>query len=124
MSKVREQDPEGFSAFWSVWQPHMRRTDGRLDARDGYRKHMLAGADPQDIIDGAKWFIRDWMNLPAEKREYIPLAKTWLNKGTYLDLCDKERDFQRRSAELASKPSNITTFPKGQTAFLRQQKQG
>ncbi len=121
MSKVRIQEPELFSAFWSVWLPIARRNDGRGLARETYRKHILNGVEPQDIVDGASWYVR---SLTERDKEYVPLSSTWLNRQCYEDLCDKERDFQRRSAELASKPSNITTFPKGQTAFLRQQKQG
>lgn len=99
MGKVREQDPEGFSAFWEIWRPHMRHTDGRADARDGYRKHILAGAEPQDIIDGARGYLRQLASMKPEERKFIPLAKSWINKESYLDWCDRERAYQKRLDE-------------------------
>ncbi|MBZ9873101.1 hypothetical protein LB542_19830 [Mesorhizobium sp. BR1-1-9] len=77
----------------------MRRTDGRGDARETYRKHILKGALPADIIDGAKAFLRD---VPEKDRPYIPLASSWMNKESYLDWCEKERAFQQRLADLAA----------------------
>lgn len=114
----KQAEPEGFSEFWSIWLPIKRRNDGRGDARDGFAKKLAAGADPQDIIDGARWYVR---SLPTGY-EYVPLAKTWINREVWADDCDKERDYQRRLAERAD---NVTAFtpPRGQTAFLRQYEQ-
>ncbi len=107
MSKAAPiQEPEGFADFWTVWRPHMRRTDGRGDARDTYRKHILRGADPADIIDGAKAFLRD---VPEKDKPYIPLAASWLNKESYLDWCEKERAFQLWQAERAANVVPIRT---------------
>jgi hypothetical protein len=118
--KLRTIDPEGFAEFWNCWRPHMRRTDGRIDACDGYRKHILAGAEPADIIDGARAFLRDWSSLPKDEQKFIPLAKTWLNKGSYLDWCEKERDFQRRLSERSNVVQISAGQPRGQTLFLKQ----
>lgn len=96
--KTREPDPEGFLDFWNCWRPFMRRTDGRKEARDAYRKHILAGASPEDILDGAKAFLRE---MPERDRAYIPLAATWLNREAYLDWADKEREYQLRLADRA-----------------------
>lgn len=96
-----KQEPEGFALFWACWRPHMRHTDGRGDARDRYRKQLLSGADPQDILDGAKAFLR---SLPEKDRPYIPLAATWLNKESYADWCEFERKYQ---AHLAAKSENV-----------------
>jgi hypothetical protein len=101
MKIIREQEPEGFPEFWNVWRPCMRRTDGRRDARDAYRKHILAGASPEDILDGAKAFLRD---MPERDKPYIPLAASWLNKESYLDWADKEREYQAR---LAARAENV-----------------
>lgn len=119
MSKVREVEPEGFPEFWSVWRPHRRHTDGRGDARNTYRKHILMGAPPADIIDGAKGFFR----FMAEKdKPYVPLAASWLNKEAYTDWCEQERAYQARIAERESQASNVVQMaqPRGQTAFLRE----
>lgn len=115
MSKVRTPEPEGFADFWTVWRPHMRHTDGRGEAREAYRKHILMGAEPQDIIDGATGFFRF---MPEKDKPYVPLAASWLNKEAYPDWAERERDFRRRSEE---RPTNVTPIrPAGQTAFLRQ----
>lgn len=117
MSKVRIVEPEGFPEFWAVWQPHARHTDGRGLAREAFRKHVLNGAMPQDIIDGAKWFIR---NLSARDREYVPLSSTWLNRETWADLCERERAFQERQAQTAPESNVVQIKPAKKTAFLEQ----
>lgn len=94
-----KQEPEGFAEFWDIWRPHMRHTDGRGDARERYRKELLKGAEPLDIIDGAKAFLRNWVTLPKEEQKYIPLAASWLNKEAYADWAEKERAFQARQQQ-------------------------
>lgn len=115
-----DETPE-FREFWEkIWRPIASEYDGRALARDRFFFHVwFRDANPQDIVDAARYYERNGGN-----REKKLLAANWLDRGRYEDDAERERDFQRRSAELASKPSNITTFPKGQTAFLRQQKQG
>lgn len=94
MSKHREAEPEGFADFWAIWLPIARHTDGRGLARETYRKHMLMGALPEDIIDGARWFVR---NLNERDRNgFVPLAATWLNREAYTDFAEKERAYQAR----------------------------
>lgn len=100
----REQEPEGFADFWNVWRPHMRHTDGRGDARKAYRKHVLDGADPSDIIDGAKAFIR---SLTERDKPYIPLAASWINKEAYADWAEREREYQRQIAARSANVVNI-----------------
>lgn len=91
--KVKPVEPEGFVEFWNEWRPVMRHTDGKGLARDAYRKQILNGAEPQDILDGATWFIR---NLKERDREFVPLSQTWLNRECYADLCEMERTFQAK----------------------------
>ena len=78
------KEPDGFPEFWSIWRPFARKTDGRGLARETFAKHVRAGADPQDIINGAAWFLR---TLKERDREFIPLSATWMNRGTYEDDC-------------------------------------
>ena len=85
-----DETPE-FIAFWDAWRPFMRQTDGRGDARDTFFKHVWAGVDPRDIVDGAKCFLRT-----LKEREYIPLAASWINKRAYEDLAIQERAYQTR----------------------------
>lgn len=119
MSKIREIEPEGFDEFWQVWRPHRRHTDGRGDARNTYRKHLLMGALPEDILDGARGFFR----FMAEKdKPYVPLAASWLNKEAYADWCEQERAYQARIAEREQQKDNVVPIghPRGQTRFLRE----
>lgn len=92
-----KREPEGFKEFWEqVWRPHMRHTDGRGLAREAFAKHIKNGADPQDIIDGAKCFFR---TMKDRDRDYVPLSATWLNRGSFEDLAIQEREHQKRIAE-------------------------
>jgi hypothetical protein len=108
MNKVREAEPSGFPEFWDIWRPHRRHTDGRGEARNTYRKHILMGAAPEDIIDGARGFFR----FMAEKdKPYVPLAASWLNKEAYADWCEQERAYQQKVQERLEREaqgSNVT----------------
>lgn len=92
MTKTRIE-PEGFADFWAIWRIHARHTDGRGLARDAYAKHLKAGAVPQDIIDGARYFFR---TMKDKDRDYVPLSSTWLNRGAYEDMAEAERALQQR----------------------------
>lgn len=114
MRKVKCDEPEGFSEFWAIWLPIKRRNDGRGDARDGFAKKVKAGHDPRDIIDGARWYVR---NLPPGY-EYVPLAKTWINREVWADDCEKERAYQAR---LRERQNNVVQMekprPRDRTVF-------
>lgn len=109
--KIKEQEPEGFPEFWSAWRPFMRKNDGRGEARTTYRKHILAGAEPADIIDGAKAYLR---SLTERDKPYIPLAATWLNRCAYEDWAEQERDYRKR---LAEKAANVVSMPVSRSKF-------
>lgn len=96
MRKAREQEPIGYAEFWNVWSPYRRKNDGRGDGRKAYAQLVNEGADPADIIDGAKAYVR---SLTAAERPYIPLAATWIRREAYADWCEVERTYQRRLAE-------------------------
>lgn len=91
-----KQEPHGFPEFWAIWRPHARHTDGRGLARETFAKHVRAGADPQDIIDGATYFFR---TIKERDREFVPLSSTWLNRGAFEDLAISERQYQQRVSE-------------------------
>lgn len=95
-----KQEPEGFPEFWAIWRPHARHTDGRGLARETFVKHVKAGADPQDIIDGASYFFR---TIKERDREFVPLSSTWLNRGAFEDLAVSERQYQQRVSEAKSR---------------------
>lgn len=119
MSKVREVEPEGFDTFWREWMPYRRKNDGRGEARAAYRKHILAGAEPQEIADGARAYLR---SLTPREREYIPMAATWLNREAYADWAEQERAFQAAQEARQNASDNVVSIRPAQpkSAFLRQ----
>ena len=101
---MRKNEPEGFKEFWEeIWRPHARHTDGRGLAREAFAKHIKAGANAQDIIDGARYFFR---TMKERDREFVPLSATWLNRGSYEDMAESERALQRRIEE-RKRASNV-----------------
>lgn len=91
MKKIEESAE--FQTFWSIWKPISRHTDGRGLAREAFRKQVLMGACPDDIVDGAIWYAR---NLSEREKPYVPLSATWIHRETYDGLCDKEREYRDR----------------------------
>lgn len=102
MKGKRIEEGEDFKAFWNIWRPHMRQTDGRGLARDCFYKHVMNGASPQDIIDGATFFLRT-----LKEKAFIPLSSTWINRESYIDLADEERKYQARLQERSKPQQNV-----------------
>ncbi len=116
MSKIIEVEPEGFLDLWMAWRPYARATDGRGKARPTYRKWLLDGADPQDILDGVRWHLQN----PKERdKEFIQLLSVYLNSERWMDECEKWREFQRIQSERAENVVRMEPRPSGQTAFLK-----
>lgn len=93
-----DETPE-FVAFWDTWRARMNRNDGRGSARDEFFRHVEEfGADPQDIVDGAKWFHFNGGN----DGDYRVHAQTWLNRRAYEDGGEAWRSYQSRLAERES----------------------
>ena len=110
-----DETPE-FVEFWELWRPRARRTDGRGLARDTFFQHVRAGADPQDIVDGARWFL-----MRFKDGEYIPLVSTWLNRCAYEDGCEDWRAYEA-AQEAKRDRSNVTPIseaPKHKTMFQK-----
>lgn len=101
---MRKHEPPFFDAFWSLWKPHARKTDGRKLARETFAKHVREGADPEDIAFGAAWFLR---TMKERDREFIPLSSTWMNRGSYEDDCILERARIEKMAAIEARPSNV-----------------
>lgn len=88
-----KQEPKGFRQFWEIWAPHQRKSDGRGKARPAFEQMIERGEDPRDIIDGARWYLR---NMNERDAPYIPLASSWIRSERWADDCEKERKFQER----------------------------
>lgn len=109
--KVKAAEPEGFAEFWQCWMPHRRHTDSRAEARNTYRKHILAGAEPADILDGARGFF---FFMKEKDKPYVPLAATWLNREAYLDWAEELRKWEadREAQKAAIEAKRAATPPK------------
>lgn len=109
-----EETPE-FKEFWEdIWRPHMNPFDGRGDARDCFFQHVeVLGADPRDIVDGARWFIRSGGNqgIGRDGKPVRIHAASWLNKTPYEDGCEQERTYQARLAEAQAKRTQPAPKP-------------
>lgn len=89
-----DETPE-FVEFWEVWRPVMNKNDGRGSARDEFFRHVeVRGADPRDIVDGAKWFVHTGGNA-----EFKLHAQTWLYRRAYEDGAEQWRAYQQRLAD-------------------------
>ena len=98
------QEPEGFEALWTLWRKYARKTDGRGKARPTYIKWLQEGADPADMIDGAKYHLR---TMVEKDKPYINLLSVYLNSERWVDECQEEREFQARMAERENKVVSI-----------------
>jgi len=108
-----EETPE-FIEFWDgVWQQHMNKFDGRGDARKWFLHHVREhGADPRDMIDGARWFIFDGGNqgVGYDGKPVRIHAGSWLNKFAYEDAAVHWRKHQARKAEIEASKSNVVAL--------------
>lgn len=103
-----DETPE-FVLFWDAWRPRMNANDGRGSARDEFFRHVEVGADPMDMVDGARWFMRSGGNTGTDQhgRPVRLHAQTWLNRRAYEDGAEQERAHQRRQAEKAAQGNNV-----------------
>lgn len=108
-------DLDGFDTFWRIWREHQRKSDGRGKARPAYQQMLERGADPQDIIDGASWYLR---NMSERDAPYIPLASSWLRSERWLDDAEKEREYQSRLQEREKEQNVVQMRPTGKTRFM------
>lgn len=88
----------------------MNSNDGRGAARDEFVRHVEQyGADPQDLVDGAAWFIRSGGNQKRAPDGGLVQshASSWLNKRAYEDGAEMERAYQARQQQREN-PDNVT----------------
>ena len=101
----------------------MNKNDGRGDARDEFFRHVEEyEVAAQDIVDGAKWFVKSGGNAG----DYKLHAQTWLNRRAYEDGCELWRQHQQRITDRKAQESeNVVDFDRRQslpkTHFMRRQ---
>lgn len=103
-----------FEALWQLWRKHARKTDGRGKARPTYLKWLQSGADPADILDGARYHIR---TMQEKDRPYINLLSVYLNSERWKDECVDEREFQARVEE---RQTNVVSIKAPKSKFLEE----
>lgn len=73
-------EPEGFAEFWAIYPP--RRNSSKADARKAYAAALKAGADPAEIIAGAKLYAD---SQHGQDSQFTAHAKTWLHGKRWED---------------------------------------
>jgi len=119
---MAEETPE-FKAFWDCWFPHKNINDGRGSARDEFfRQVEIYGANPQDLVDGARWFIRNGGNQKPNWQGEIMRkhASSWLATRDYEDGCERERKHQADMAEREAKTNVVPIKPQPKSKFLQE----
>lgn len=108
-----DETPE-FKTFWEeIWLDIMNPNDGRGSARDEFFRHVDEGADPQDIVDGARWF-----RFNGGNKEFKQHASTWLNKRAYEDGAMLWRKHVAGISE-RSNVVNISEAPRAKSKWLQ-----
>ncbi len=105
-----------FLELWTLWRDHARKTDGRGKARPTYRKWILEGAEPADILDGVRWHL---FSMKDADRPYIPLLASYLNSERWLDDAEHWRAYQAKLAarEQQKQEPKVVQMPQHKTAF-------
>lgn len=70
---------DGFEEFWSAYPNKV----GKIKARTVYARAIRNGAEPADLLSGARRYAR-WLHA-AGKQDYAAHPTTWLNRGSWDD---------------------------------------
>ena len=73
-------EPDGFAEFWATYPP--RKNSSKADARTAYAAALKKGADPADILAGAKVYAAD---RHGQDPQYTAHARTWLHGQRWED---------------------------------------
>ncbi|WP_425407572.1 helix-turn-helix domain-containing protein [Hwanghaeella sp.] len=75
---------EPFDAFWAFY-PKRQGSDPKQEARKLFDKAVSAGANPADIIEGARLYAAQCEANGNAGTKYVAQAKTWLNQERWAD---------------------------------------
>lgn len=113
---TKADETDAFRETWKTFQPCKSEYDGRGSAREAFFLHVWwRGADPVDILDGARWYAHTFKSGQLRLK-----MSSWLERGMYEDDADKWRAYQARLAALQSEqPSTVVQMaPRPKTKFL------
>jgi len=79
-TSARADVPDGFAEFWTAYPP--RKNSSKSDARTAYAAALKKGADPAEIIAGAKLYAADRAGKDAQ---FTAHATTWLHGKRWED---------------------------------------
>lgn len=110
-----DETPEFVELWEQIWPAVKSPHDARALARDAFFRHVWwKDADPQDIVDAARFYSRNAKKLG----ECRLLLSNWLERGFYEDMAQEERGYQQRVAErLQRETSNVTPIRRQEPAI-------
>lgn len=93
---TKADETNEFRELWDkIWPGVKSPYDARALARDAFFRHVWwKGADPCDIVDAARAYVRT-----AKIADCRLLLSNWLDRGFYEDLAIQERQYQQRISE-------------------------
>ncbi|XAI96572.1 hypothetical protein [Microcystis phage Mae-JY35] len=111
-----DETPE-FVAFWEVWQKVRSDYEGRASARDAFFRHVWwKGADPQDIVDGARLWADKFRAGSLRMK-----ADTWLERGAWEDDSERWRKHVREIEAKKAAQTGQTPAPASNVHILHKQ---
>lgn len=78
--ELSSAEPDGFAEFWTTYPP--RKNSSKSDARTAYAAALKKGANPADILAGAKVYATD---RHGQDPQYTAHARTWLHGQRWED---------------------------------------
>lgn len=78
-TKAEKENDPFFVEFWSVYP---KRTS-KPTAVNAFANAVEAGADPRQIIEGARLYAQMWDGADSEESQFITKASNWLNDGSW-----------------------------------------
>jgi hypothetical protein len=77
-----ERDDNEASAFVAFWNLYPKQTD-ETGARKEWQAAVQAGADPQEIITGAKAYAEEWSGATGAELHWAVKSSGWLAAGMW-----------------------------------------
>jgi len=95
--KQKGYSPE-FEKFWQAWPGRGDASDPKKPAGMIFERHVKNGADPEDMIAGARTLAAKQKASGAEPR-FNPMAQTWINQERWQDETPRSSEGEMTRAE-------------------------
>jgi hypothetical protein len=101
-----DETPEFVELWEKIWPSVKSQYDARALARDGFFRHVWwLNAEPRDIVDAAKAYVRG-----AKAGDCRLLLSNWLDRGFYEDMAEAERAYQQRALDRQHQKTNVVSM--------------